>query len=81
MELMDHTAVITGGTAGIGLESARLLASDGATVIISGRDRARVASGDRKRGVAGRSGSPPSGSWRSQARRRRARRVAAVWLS
>ncbi|MEM6110383.1 SDR family oxidoreductase [Mycobacterium sp. 050272] len=41
MELMDHTAVITGGTAGIGLESARLLASEGATVIISGRDRAR----------------------------------------
>jgi NAD(P)-dependent dehydrogenase (short-subunit alcohol dehydrogenase family) len=41
MELMDRTAVITGGTAGIGLESARLLASEGATVIISGRDRAR----------------------------------------
>jgi NAD(P)-dependent dehydrogenase (short-subunit alcohol dehydrogenase family) len=41
MELMDHTAVITGGTAGIGLESARLLASEGATVIISGRNRAR----------------------------------------
>jgi NAD(P)-dependent dehydrogenase (short-subunit alcohol dehydrogenase family) len=41
MELMDHTAVITGGTAGIGLESARLLASEGATVIISGRDRTR----------------------------------------
>ena len=38
MELLDHTAVITGGTAGIGLESARLLASEGATVIISGRD-------------------------------------------
>lgn len=43
MELMDHTAVITGGTAGIGLESARLLASEGATVIISGRDPARGA--------------------------------------
>lgn len=41
MELIDHTAVITGGTAGIGLESARLLASEGATVIITGRDRAR----------------------------------------
>ena len=40
---MDQTAVITGGTAGIGLESARLLASEGATVIISGRDRARGA--------------------------------------
>jgi NAD(P)-dependent dehydrogenase (short-subunit alcohol dehydrogenase family) len=38
MELLDQTAVITGGTAGIGLESARLLASEGATIIISGRD-------------------------------------------
>lgn len=43
MELMDHTAVITGGTAGIGLESARLFASEGATVIVSGRDAARGA--------------------------------------
>jgi NAD(P)-dependent dehydrogenase (short-subunit alcohol dehydrogenase family) len=41
MELLDHTAVITGGRAGIGLESARLLASEGATVIISARNRAR----------------------------------------
>jgi NAD(P)-dependent dehydrogenase (short-subunit alcohol dehydrogenase family) len=41
MELMDQTAVITGGTAGIGLESARLLASEGAKIIISGRDKAR----------------------------------------
>jgi len=41
MELMDHIAVVTGGTAGIGLESARLLASEGANVIISGRDEAR----------------------------------------
>ncbi len=43
MELMDRTAGITGGTSGIGLESARLLASEGATVIVSGRDRARGA--------------------------------------
>lgn len=41
MELINHTAVVTGGTAGIGLESARLLASEGAGVVISGRDRAR----------------------------------------
>jgi NAD(P)-dependent dehydrogenase (short-subunit alcohol dehydrogenase family) len=41
MELLDHTALITGGTAGVGLESARLLASEGATVIVCGRDRAR----------------------------------------
>ncbi|OBK18794.1 SDR family NAD(P)-dependent oxidoreductase [Mycobacterium asiaticum] len=43
MELTNQTAVVTGGTAGIGLESARLLASEGATVIISGRDPARGA--------------------------------------
>ncbi|MCV7197874.1 SDR family NAD(P)-dependent oxidoreductase [Mycobacterium angelicum] len=41
MELLDHTAVVTGATAGIGLESARLLASEGATVIITGRNQAR----------------------------------------
>jgi NAD(P)-dependent dehydrogenase (short-subunit alcohol dehydrogenase family) len=43
MELMDQTAVVTGGTAGIGLECARLLASEGATVIIAGRDPAKGA--------------------------------------
>lgn len=41
MELADHIAVVTGGTAGIGLESARLLAGEGATVIITGRDEGR----------------------------------------
>jgi NAD(P)-dependent dehydrogenase (short-subunit alcohol dehydrogenase family) len=41
MELADHTALITGGTAGIGWESARLMAAEGAQVIISGRDVAR----------------------------------------
>ncbi|BBZ71985.1 SDR family NAD(P)-dependent oxidoreductase [Mycobacterium paraseoulense] len=41
MELSDQTAVVTGGTAGIGLESARLLASEGAVVVVSGRNRAR----------------------------------------
>jgi NAD(P)-dependent dehydrogenase (short-subunit alcohol dehydrogenase family) len=41
MELMDHTALVTGGTAGIGLASARLLAREGASVIITGRDRRR----------------------------------------
>jgi NAD(P)-dependent dehydrogenase (short-subunit alcohol dehydrogenase family) len=37
-ELKGLTALVTGGTAGIGLESARLLARAGATVIITGRD-------------------------------------------
>lgn len=41
MELLDHSAVITGGTSGIGFEAARLLASEGARVIISGRNDAR----------------------------------------
>jgi NAD(P)-dependent dehydrogenase (short-subunit alcohol dehydrogenase family) len=41
MELMDQTALITGGTAGIGLAAARLLAHEGATVIITGRDAER----------------------------------------
>jgi NAD(P)-dependent dehydrogenase (short-subunit alcohol dehydrogenase family) len=37
-DLQDHTALVTGGTAGIGLETARLLADRGAHVIITGRD-------------------------------------------
>lgn len=42
-ELAGQTAVVTGGTAGIGLESARLLARHGATVIITGRSAGRGA--------------------------------------
>lgn len=38
MDLSDQVALVTGGTAGIGLETARLLADDGAHVIITGRD-------------------------------------------
>ena len=37
-ELSNQTALITGGTAGIGLACARLLAGEGASVIITGRD-------------------------------------------
>src|SRR5574337_1295842 len=40
-----------------------------------------ISSGDRKRGEAGRRGSPPSVQRRSQARRSRARRVAAIGLA
>ena len=43
MELHDRRALVTGGTAGIGLASARLLAEAGAEVSISGRDAARGA--------------------------------------
>jgi NAD(P)-dependent dehydrogenase (short-subunit alcohol dehydrogenase family) len=41
MELNDHVALVTGGTAGIGLACARLLAREGATVIITGRNPLR----------------------------------------
>jgi NAD(P)-dependent dehydrogenase (short-subunit alcohol dehydrogenase family) len=41
MELAYKTALVTGGTAGIGLACARLLAHEGASVIISGRDAER----------------------------------------
>jgi NAD(P)-dependent dehydrogenase (short-subunit alcohol dehydrogenase family) len=41
MELNDHVALVTGGTAGIGLACARLLAREGAAVIISGRNSLR----------------------------------------
>jgi NAD(P)-dependent dehydrogenase (short-subunit alcohol dehydrogenase family) len=37
MELANQKALITGGTAGIGLACARLLAREGASVIVSGR--------------------------------------------
>ena len=40
-ELTGQTALVTGGTAGIGLACARLLADAGATVLITGRNRER----------------------------------------
>ncbi len=40
--LAGRVAVVTGGTRGIGLASARLLAEDGASVVVSGRDRGRL---------------------------------------
>jgi NAD(P)-dependent dehydrogenase (short-subunit alcohol dehydrogenase family) len=40
-DLQDYTALVTGGTAGIGLETARLLVARGARVIITGRDGER----------------------------------------
>jgi NAD(P)-dependent dehydrogenase (short-subunit alcohol dehydrogenase family) len=41
MELTNQTALITGGTAGIGLACARLMAREGAAVIITGREELR----------------------------------------
>ncbi|MBB2991407.1 NAD(P)-dependent dehydrogenase (short-subunit alcohol dehydrogenase family) [Mycolicibacterium iranicum] len=43
MELAGQTALVTGGTAGIGLASARLLVDAGASVDITGRDPDRGA--------------------------------------
>jgi 3-oxoacyl-[acyl-carrier protein] reductase len=40
--LKDRVCLITGSTSGIGLEAARLLAAEGARVVVSGRDPARV---------------------------------------
>ena len=50
-ELAGRRALVTGGTAGIGLEAARLLATAGAEVIITGRDRDRGAAVAAQLGV------------------------------
>jgi 3-oxoacyl-[acyl-carrier protein] reductase len=42
--LEDRVCVVTGSTAGIGLETARLLAAEGAKVVVSGRNAERVES-------------------------------------
>lgn len=47
MELEHQIALVTGGTSGIGLESARLLSAEGAEVVISGRDAERGAQAAR----------------------------------
>lgn len=42
LQLKTRTALVTGSTAGIGLEIARKLATEGASVIVSGRDQAKL---------------------------------------
>jgi NAD(P)-dependent dehydrogenase (short-subunit alcohol dehydrogenase family) len=48
--LADRVCVVTGSTGGIGLETARLLAREGAQVVVNGRDAGRV---ERARSEAG----------------------------
>ncbi|MCW6510310.1 SDR family NAD(P)-dependent oxidoreductase [Lichenifustis flavocetrariae] len=42
LQLADKTALVTGATAGIGLEIARTLAAEGARVVITGRSQAKL---------------------------------------
>ena len=49
--LSGRVCVVTGSTAGIGLESARLLAAEGARVVVTGRDPERVESARRDTGA------------------------------
>ena len=58
MELTNKNALVTGGTAGIGRACAKLLAGEGASVVITGRDpeRGKAAAapgprGSRRNGV------------------------------
>jgi 3-oxoacyl-[acyl-carrier protein] reductase len=48
--LRDRVCVVTGSTSGIGLETARLLADEGARVVVTGREEGRV---ERARGEVG----------------------------
>ncbi len=46
--LAGRTAIVTGGSRGIGLAIARALAEDGASVVVSGRDAARLDAAQRE---------------------------------
>ncbi|HEX2293622.1 MAG TPA: SDR family oxidoreductase [Gaiellaceae bacterium] len=50
--LRDRVCVVTGSTGGIGLATARLLADEGARVVVTGRDPARVRAAEATAGAA-----------------------------
>jgi 3-oxoacyl-[acyl-carrier protein] reductase len=50
--LSGRVCVVTGSTGGIGLETARLLAGEGARVVVTGRDSERVEMARREAGAA-----------------------------
>jgi NAD(P)-dependent dehydrogenase (short-subunit alcohol dehydrogenase family) len=52
LKLEDRVCIVTGSTAGIGLETARILAEEGATVVVSGRDGVRVEAARADAGAA-----------------------------
>ena len=42
MRFKDKVAIVTGGGSGIGKETAKRLAAEGASVVLNGRDRAKL---------------------------------------
>lgn len=53
MRLQGKTAFITGGNSGIGLETAKLFVAEGARVVITGRDQARLDAAEKQLGGNG----------------------------
>jgi len=50
--LTDRVCLVTGSTAGIGLETGRILAAEGAHVVVTGRDQGRVKRAKEETGAA-----------------------------
>src|SRR3974390_789402 len=53
LQLKDRRALVTGSSSGIGEAIARLLAEEGAAVIVHGRNRERAGKGAAEIGAAG----------------------------